>query len=91
MDLVYPRGFYEHQMARGRPTGHLVAQSALQVKVTIGPEDMEQLRLDAAAVAPESSGESVGLRLVAKGTLSRIRMARQLAVGLRKGLYSEQD
>lgn len=86
--LTYPSGFFKHQASRGRPTGVLVQESPLQVRVSISEEDLEQLRLDAAEVAPESSGEDVGLRLVAKGTLSRIRMARAL---LKPSRFSERD
>lgn len=86
--LTYPSGFFKHQAARGRPTGVKVQESPLQVRVSISEEDMEQLRLDAAEVAPEGSGEEDGLRLVAKGTLSRIRMAR---AQLKPSRYSEED
>lgn len=89
MELVYPRGYYEHQLSMGRPTGQLIEASVLQVRVRIAEPDLEKLREDASDDAPVSSGNDSGPRLVAKGTLSRIRMARQLEAGLKKGRYSE--
>ena len=90
-ERVYPRGYYEHQLACGRSTGQLKELSALQVRVEIAEPDLEKLVEDARDDAPVSSGNDSGLRLVAKGTLSRIRMARQLEAGLKKGRYSEVD
>jgi len=89
--LVYPRGYFEHQLAHGRATGQPKSFSALQVLVEIAPPDLEKLEADAKDDAPYTSGNPDGLRLVAKGTLSRIRMTRQLERGLKPGRYSESS
>lgn len=86
--LTYPRGFYLDQQHRQRPTGTLLAESAEQVQVDITPADLELLRYDASLRADPSTQPCDHMRLLAKGTLSRIRMA---TTTLRKGRYSEAD
>lgn len=86
--LTYPRGFYLDQLERQRPTGVLLEESVLQVRVEITAADMELLRYDAALRADPSTQPDDHVRLLAKGTLSRIRMATAQLVRSR---YSEED
>lgn len=88
-ELTYPRGYYEHQVKMGRPAGRPIATSPLQVRVEITEEELQALLADAQADAPEGSGNDTGLRLVAKGTCSRVRMMRQMGQ-LKLSQYSER-
>lgn len=91
MELVYPRGFYEHQVKGARPCGALLESSTLQVRVRIDDQCEELLLQDALEVCRQGDGVDDELRLVARGTVSRVRMSRNLRAGLKKGRYSEPD
>lgn len=73
--LVYPRGFYLDQLERKRPAGLLLEESALQVRVEITRPDLELLRYDASVRSSVEDEPNDHIRLLAKGTLSRIRAA----------------
>lgn len=87
-ELVYARAFFLDQREGGRTTGTLLEESTEQVRVEVTEADLILLQADAKARCSFEACPDTALRLAARNTLVKVRMAR---AQLRPGRYSEKD
>lgn len=75
--LTLGRQFYEHQRASGLTAGRVVEEADVQVRVEATLLQLDQMERDAQKLCASTGQEDVGLKMAARFSLTRIRMARK--------------